>query len=162
MICYEFSNVERKVLFYIYMKELSKSNCYFTRAPFLPVFHLVFNFYLNFNLFTFPPTMDRLEYLRVEVTRRKIWISKILKLVRFFPPVFLINLRSSIVVDDVDRDLLLCDGYFRASREFAFRCFDRHIAVHVRVLLHVVASLPRFSRRFSVVTNERELPFLLW
>lgn len=32
--------------------------------------------------------------------------------------------------------------------------------VHMRILLHVVASLPRFSRCFDVVTNKCELPFL--
>lgn len=41
--------------------------------------------------------------------------------------------------------LFLCDGIFaQTANSFVFRCFDRHIAVHIRVLLHVAASLPRF------------------
>lgn len=82
------------------------------------------------------------------------------RMVRFFPFIDLslsLNFRSLSTTC-----LLLRDDIFARIAFVRFPVLlDRYIAVHVRVLLHVVAPLPRFSRRFDAATNKRELPFLL-
>lgn len=77
----------------------------------------------------------------------------------FYPLILTVDFQLTIVVNDDVSSLLR--GHFRMDRIFVFQCFDPHVAVHMPVLLHVGASLPRFSRRFDAVTNEYELPFLL-
>lgn len=69
----------------------------------------------------------------------------------------------TIAVNDDERT---CRSLIRERSVFArianvrFPVLRSRCLVHMRVLLHVAASLPRFSRCFDVVTNKCELPFL--